>query len=577
MFINNLKTKTKLLLSFIIILIFTAAIGVIGLRTADRIQDNLDGLYKERFIPNALLGKIQVNQERATQDMLRILWKTEALKDPVVVQTSVESLNKLIEENDQLLKEYAGSYLVPEEKALLDQLITVNTNYRAARQEIIDTVKAGNFQLAVQFNEETAKPLREEVSTILDQMKELNNKIASELIAAAENDFAQARNIAIIMLVIALLAGVGLTILLGSSIATPIKAAVGHAHIMAGGDFTREVPPAFLRRRDEIGELAQAFAEMNANIDVLLKEVATSVTETSASSQELSAAVEEVSAQSENVNASVQQIAAGMEQTSASIEEITSSSIEIKNGAEQLKERAEEGKAKVYEIEKRAQGMKETATTSKQTAQNIYNAKQQEIKKAIEEAKVVEEIAKMADVISEIAGQTNLLALNAAIEAARAGDQGRGFAVVADEVRKLAEHSNQTAGNIQQVIQRVKTAVDKLTANTGEILSFIEDKVYPDYDMLERTGEQYAEDARFVEDLTERFAVAASQIAASIGEVSAAIEGVAANIEEATASSQEISNNATETAKALEGVAQTAQIQAEMAEKLSSLVARFKV
>jgi methyl-accepting chemotaxis protein len=52
---------------------------------------------------------------------------------------------------------------------------------------------------------------------------------------------------------------------------------------------------------------------------------------------------------------------------------------------------------------------------------------------------------------------------------------------------------------------------------------------------------------------------------------------VAATIEEATASSQEISSNTTEAAKALEAVVKTAQAQAEMAEKLSYLVARFKV
>ena len=337
--------------------------------------------------------------------------------------------------------------------------------------------------------------MREETSNILARMKELNNKIASDLIAAAQTDFARARNTALIMLGIALLAGLGFSLLIGSIIATPVRAAVEHARLMAGGDFTREVPQSLLRRRDEMGQLAHAFAEMNSKIRALLKEVAASVAETSAASQELSATVEEVSAQGQNVNASVEQIAAGMEETSASVEEVTASSTEIKNGAKQLEARAGDGKAKVGEIEKRAEQMKETAVASKQTAQSMYNAKQQEIKKAIEEAKIVEEIAKMTDVISEIASQTNLLALNAAIEAARAGDQGRGFAVVAEEVRKLAEHSAQTAGNIQQVIQQVKTAVDKLTTNAGEILKFIDDKVAPDYDMLEKTGEQYAEDA----------------------------------------------------------------------------------
>lgn len=576
---TNLKTKTKLFLSFLFVLVITALIGINGLFAVRNVQTTLERLYHERFISNMLLGKIQVNQEKVSTEMQRIVYKAEVLQDPTVIRTSVGALNELAAENDRLLQEYEQNIdrLLPEEEELLTRLKTAMANYRAVREEVIQAARSGNFGLAVQVTDNKARALREEVSDLLAQMKDLNDRIGADQVAAARAQFINTGSRYFIMLAVAVLLVIGLSLRLNNAITGPIHILVDHANGMAGGDFTREVPAGVLRRRDELGMMARAFGEMSKTVRGMLREVSVLVEETGSSSEELSATMEEVTAQGETINGSVQQIASGMEEIGASVEEVSAFSTQIVSRARQLESQVKESEYKAEEIKKRAEGMKASAGRSKQTATEIYAQKQRDIKTAMEQVGVVEEITKMADVISEIAEQTNLLALNAAIEAARAGEQGRGFAVVAEEVRKLAESSAATAGDIHQVIRQVTTAVRQLISHAGEILEFIDEKVTPDYDMLEQTAEQYAGDARFVKDLTHQFSTLASEITAAMQQVDNSIEAVAATVEEAIAAAQEIGSSSGEASKALAEVSATAQSLAHTAERLTAMMAKFQV
>ncbi|KAE9634904.1 HAMP domain-containing protein [Defluviitalea raffinosedens] len=576
-FIRNLKTRTKLIMSFAVMLTITLIVGINGLYTAYDLEHSFETFYNDSFLANTLLSELQLNQEKAATEMQKILYETVVMQDTSIMAAAEKDLNTLMTANSVLINSYGEKNLTPEEKELLEKLKDLNDHYASVKEEIINAAKGGNFKRAIDINDQEARDLRGEITGILAQMKNLNNQTATVLINADKQKFNSSKNTAALLLIIAFVVSLIWVVFLTRMVAKPIRILAEHANFMAEGDFTCSVPENIQNRKDEMGILANAFASMNVKIRTMLKEVSDSAEETNALSQELSATVEEVTAQGEGISTSIQQVAAGMEEISISIDEVAKSGLEITNKAKMLEKEVFSGEEKVEEIKKRAEEMKDSARFSKQTAIEIYNLKQKEIKSAIKEVVVVEEITKMADIISQIADQTNLLALNAAIEAARAGEHGRGFAVVAEEVRKLAVHSANTAGEIQQVIGQVNGVVEKLTTNAQEILKFIDEKVTSDYDILEKTGEQYAEDARFVKDLTDKFAEAASQISESIVEIEKAIEEVAATVEESTASAQEISSGSEEATKALEEAATSAQSQAEMAEKLSAMIARFKV
>lgn len=387
------------------------------------------------------------------------------------------------------------------------------------------------------------------------------------------------QTIALVSLIILMIALV-IAFVFSGMISKPIVVLTQIIERLANYDFTYDEGSEgvkYLERKDEIGQIANSLGTMQLNIISLLGQIKEQTIATNDGSQELTAIAEEVTAQGESINVAVEQIAAGMEETSASVEEITASTGEINIRTQNLEGEAKEGAVRTREIEGRAERLKEMAIKSRETTSNLYRQEQKAIEESIKDVQVVDDIVHMTNIISEIAEQTNLLALNAAIEAARAGDQGRGFAVVADEVRKLAEHSAETTGEIQQIIGKVRLAVNKLVDDTQDVLKFIDENVMADYDILEETGEQYAMDANYMYSLTDNFVSTASEIAVSMGEINIAMEDIAAMVEETTAASQEIGGSVAETSQALEMVAETAQSQLDMSNHLNNLVGKFRL
>lgn len=223
------------------------------------------------------------------------------------------------------------------------------------------------------------------------------------------------------------------------SISKPIQELAGLAETLAQGKLYVEVPPRYLGRKEEIGQLAGSLNNMVQNLREVVMAVASATSNVTSGSKQLTSS-------SEQLSQGANEQAASVEEVSSSIEEMTSTINQNADNADQTEKIAQK-----------------SATDAREGGEAVTNT-----------VTAMRNIADKINIIEEIARQTNLLALNAAIEAARAGEAGKGFAVVATEVRKLADRSRDAAAEIISLTQHTETAVEESGTRLEKMLPEVE-------------------------------------------------------------------------------------------------------
>jgi methyl-accepting chemotaxis protein len=271
--------------------------------------------------------------------------------------------------------------------------------------------------------------------------------------------------------------------------------------VVQEGDLTQRVE---VHGRDEVGELARAFARM-------MEHVRESTLGLQQGTRVLTEAVAELSQASEVQERNLARQASAIQETQVTAQEIRQTSQMAADRSQAVLEvasRADEvGNAGEAKVNASLEGLEELHAKVGRLAGSIVSLGERTL-----------QIGDIAQTVKDLADQSNMLALNAAIEAVRSGEHGKGFGVVAREIRSLADQSIDSTGRVREILDDIRQSIQATVTMTEKGQTQMQEGLA----RMRESGESLRELTSIVRDN----AGAARQIAVAVNQQNAGISQI---------------------------------------------------
>jgi methyl-accepting chemotaxis protein len=317
-------------------------VGVLGIHTSSDAAARTDAMYE-----NSVVALKNLGVTRAAFNENRSLLNSHLLETDSAEQQKIEKqLAANVELIDADLEHLGHTLETSEEKAAFATVREDLGAYRAAREEVLELSRAGHGEEAHRLTESKLTPIAADAGGAFDRLFESKVTRAEEQDHEIAAEARSSRNVAIALLVAAIVIGLALAYWIASRIQRTVAVVVDRLttlrdhcttdlrkalNAMTQGDLTVTVEPVTpeLSRttNDEIGDVAEAVSEIRAN-------TIASVEAYNEMREQLAGMIGEISNDAGTVSAASQQMASTSDEAGRAVGEIASAVGEVAMGAE---------------------------------------------------------------------------------------------------------------------------------------------------------------------------------------------------------------------------------------------------
>ncbi|MCK1783285.1 methyl-accepting chemotaxis protein [Pseudomonas sp. TNT11] len=491
----DLRIATKLITSFLLVLVLTALTGGFAIIQLGMVNETATEM-RDNWLPSVRVAsgiRFFVANYRIKE--LRHLMADSPTEQTQYEQEAVDARKEVDTRIARYEKELVSG---PVDQALLDTFKNDWSSYLNTSKNLLAESRLGAKEQTNAILKGDSKRDFEQVASDLVKIIDFNDAGATAANQRGNEIYANARLSIIAAVLVALLVGIALALFISRIISNPLRRAVDVASQLAEGNLAVKIEGG---SKDETGQVLTAMQAMVGKLSQIIGEVRNAA-------DGLASASEEVSATAQSISQTTSQQAASVEETSASIEQMSAS----------INQNTENAKITDGMASKAAKEAGDGGDSVQQTVQ------------------AMKKIAQRISIIDDIAYQTNLLALNAAIEAARAGEHGKGFAVVAAEVRKLAERSQVAALEIGEL----STSSVEMAERAGRLLGEMLPSINKTSDLVQE-----------ITAASEEQAAGVSQINSAMNQLNQVTQQNASSSEELASTAEEMSTQAEQLQQAM--------------------------
>ncbi len=398
-------------------------------------------------------------------------------------------------------------------------------------------------------------------------------KMRSEVDAFVNKSVLQAVGILLVISIVFAVAGC-LTFL--RRITNALLTTSGYMARLADKDLSGEIEERFLKRGDEIGDIARSLDSVQQSFTGVIRDLQGSAQGLDKENKSFMEKFNLISQNIGNINIAVDEIAKGSSDQAGETARASDSVISIGSALDQNAENIRELNMSVESMNTYAEqaygALQKLLNIGKKTSQEVTILKEETNNTNTSAQKINEAVS----LIQDISQQTNLLSLNASIEAARAGESGRGFAVVAEEIRNLSEESNKGAEQIAEIVSQLIRNSDVSVERMGSVEQNVGIQM-EHLDGLNQTFIGLGTEIGKVSGATENISEQTKQVTAMKNEISNIIEQLAAISQENAASTQETSASMQDLSCAIDECTAGTEKLLRLSEDLSKKANDFKL